>query len=451
MKLSTRLELYGAGVPAVLLCAAFALVGLALDHLLLGEIDRALLGQAAVESVSLFDRLAHVPHLHLDRSPMQAVAHDISASSALYGPDGQLRVQAPDASAVPRRLAPGPAGTPPRLHTVGGQRVLVVTIRSPDGLPHALRLAVPLHRHRSTMHTYWLAAGAIGLAVTLLLWRLQIRHARGLDQRIVALARHMRQLRAGDFSGAPAPDEEGDVVSELRNAIAEATAQLQAARDAQERLLADAAHELRTPLAAMRTDVDLALRRERDPAELRDTLRRTRQEVDRLAVLSQRLLDLAAVRQMAWDRPEGDVAEVVDEALQAHRNVAEARGVHLANGSMPRFIARFQADPLRQVLDNLLDNALQWAPRDTCVSVSLEVAPEAWRLIVADEGPGVPAAERDAIFAPFHRPNKGGTGAGLGLAIVRDVVERHGGRVWVEDRPDGKAGARFVVQIPQGA
>ena len=448
MKLSTRLQLYGAVVPAVLLCAAFGLVGLALGHLLLGEIDRALLGQAAVESVSLFDRLAHAPHLHLDRSPMQEVAHDISASSALYGPDGRLRVQAPVDITVPLQLVPGQTGAAPSLHTVAGQRVLVVSIRSPDGLPHALRLAVDLQRHRSTMRSYWQAAGAIGLAMTLLLLGLQIRHARMLDRRIVALARHMRGLRLGDFAGAPALDEEGDVVSELRNAIAEATAQLQAARDAQERLLADAAHELRTPLAAMRTDVDLALRKERDPAELRDTLHRTRQEVDRLAALSQRLLDHAAVRQTAWDRPEGDVAEVVDAAIRAQSSIAEARGIRLVRSGLPSLRARFQADPLRQVLDNLLDNALRLAPSDTSVTVHLEVTPEAWQVTVADQGPGVPAAQREAIFAPFHRPNKRGTGAGLGLAIVRDVVQRHGGSVWVEDRPDGQTGARFVVQIP---
>ena len=447
MKLSTRLQFYGAVVPALLLCAAFGLVGLALNHLLLAEIDRALLGQAAVESVSLFDRLAYPAHLHLDRSPMAAVANDISASSALYGPDGALRVQAPAGIVVPQQLLPGLAGSPPDLRTVEGQRVLVVTILSPHALPHALRLSVSLDRLSSTLRTYWQAAGAIGLAVTLLLLALQMRHARTLDRRIVALARHMRQLRAGEFGGLPQPDEEGDVVSELRQAIAEATAQLQAARDAQERLLADAAHELRTPLAAMRIDIDLALRKERDPKELRDTLHRTRQEVDRLAALSQRLLDLAAVRQTAWDQPEGDVAQVVEAALRAHRGVAEARAVQLVRHGLPSLQARFQPGPLRQMLDNLLDNALNLAPRDTAVSVSLEVVPEGWRLVVTDEGPGVPEAEREAIFAPFHRPNKGGSGAGLGLAIVRDVVERHGGRVWVQARPDGKQGARFVVQI----
>ena len=274
-----------------------------------------------------------------------------------------------------------------------------------------------------------------------------MRHARTLDRRIVALASHMRRLRAGEFGGSPQPDEEGDVVSELRQAIAEATAQFQAARDAQERLLADAAHELRTPLAAMRIDIDLALRKKRDSRELRDTLHRTRQEVDRLAALSQRLLDVAAVRQTAWDQPEGDVAQVVEAALQAHRGVAEARAVPLVRHGLPSLHARFQPGPLRQVLDNLLDNALNLAPRDTTVSVSLEVVPEGWHLVVTGEGPGVPEAQRQAIFAPFHRPNKGGTGAGLGLAIVRDVVERHGGQVWVQARPDGKPGARFVVQI----
>jgi signal transduction histidine kinase len=320
----------------------------------------------------------------------------------------------------------------------------VVTVGSPEGQPHALRLAVPLARHHATMRMYWRAAGAIGALVTLLLLGLQIRHARTLDRRIVGLAAHMRRLRQGDFDGLPPVDTGDDVLTELREAIADATARLQAARTAQERLLADAAHELRTPLAAMRTDIDIALRRERDPAELRETLKRSRQEVDRLALLSKQLLDLAALRQTEWDRAAGDVVQVIEEALQAHRAVAEERGVRLVRAGLPMLQARFQSAPLRQVVDNLLSNALRFAPRGSTVTVAVDRAGDKWRLTVQDEGAGVPEGEQQAIFQPFHRPDKSSSGAGLGLAIVQDVARRHGGRAYVDT---GGPGTRFVVEM----
>jgi signal transduction histidine kinase len=435
----------GAVVPVLLLGAALALIGLVLDRLLLDELDRALLGQAAVESVSLFDRLAHEPHLHLDRSPMPA-ARELSASGALYGPDGRLLVQTQGVVAAPAVLRPedGPA----KLETADDLRVLVVTVRSPEGRLHALRLAASLGRHRAVMRSYAQAATGVGLAVLALLAWLQVRHARALDARIQRLAAHMQRLRSGNFDDLPDADSTRDVIGDLRAAIAETTLQLRAAREAQERLLADAAHELRTPLAAMRTGVDLALRRERTPDELRETLARTREEVDRLTALAQRLLDLAAVRQAAWDMPEGELVAVVEDAMVAHAAAFAARDVGLVRAGEPQLHRRFQADPLRQVLDNLLANAIRFAPVGSTVTVEVAADGSGWRLAVCDRGPGVPEGEREAVFAPFARLDKSNPGAGLGLAIVQDVARRHGGRAWVEDAAPG---ARIVVTGASGA
>jgi signal transduction histidine kinase len=96
------------------------------------------------------------------------------------------------------------------------------------------------------------------------------------------------------------------------------------------------------------------------------------------------------------------------------------------------------------VVDNLLSNALRFAPRGSTVTASVERAGDKWRLSVQDEGPGVPEAQQEAIFQPFHRPDKSSSGAGLGLAIVQDVARRHGGRAYVAA---GGPGARFVVEM----
>ena len=444
MKLSTRLWLYGALVPALLLLAAFVVVGALLDQELRLGIDRALQAQAAVESVSLFDRLDHAPHLHLDRSPLPESMRLESATGALYGPDGALVAVEPADAEVPRRLAPLPWLRAPTLATVGRTRELMVPVHSPDGHPHVLRLAVSLQRHQDTMWAYVRAAALTSLAVAVGLFVLQWRQALGVHGRVMRLHAHMERLHAGDLDGQPAPDDHGDVLTQLRDGIADATDRLRAARTHQDRLLADAAHELRTPLAAMRTDIDVTLRRDRQPEELRDALDRTRGEVDRLAHLSTRLLDLASLRHTQAQVLRHDVVPLVRDAVAAMAAAAHDRGLTLDVQAPPTHVAAVDAAAWRQIVDNLLANALRFA--NTRVTLTVADLGDRWQFTVQDDGPGVPEAQRDAIFAPFHRPDKRGTGSGLGLAIVRDAVARHGGHVSVHAAlPHG---ARFVVEMP---
>ncbi|MBI5610521.1 MAG: sensor histidine kinase, partial [Deltaproteobacteria bacterium] len=293
MKLSVRLLLNGAVVPAGLVVCALMAVGFGLHQLLRQSVDRALLAQAAVESVSLFDR-PDGAHLHVALSPVHG-AQGMTAWAALYGPDGALRMKTPAQAQTPEHLlgavqlgepyledqpGPGPAG----------QRVLVVGVPGPDEQVWRLRLAQPLELQRSTMGAYTKAAALVGLLVLVGLFTLQIRFGRQLNARIERLAQHLRRLHRGDLDHQPAPDASGDVLSELRDLAQSATQRLRQAREDQQRLVADAAHELRTPLAVLRTDVDVTLRRERPPEQLREALERARDEVDRLAKLANDLL-----------------------------------------------------------------------------------------------------------------------------------------------------------------
>jgi signal transduction histidine kinase len=127
-----------------------------------------------------------------------------------------------------------------------------------------------------------------------------------------------------------------------------------------------------------------------------------------------------------------------------------ARDVEFVSRVEPGVVARIDRDAFRQVLLNLLDNAAKYGPRGQTVQVGMAVVRFAVRVWVRDRGPGVPREDRARIWEPYRRLDRPADatvgGSGIGLAVVRDVVELHGGRVWVEDARGG--GARFVVEIP---
>lgn len=449
MKLSTRLILAGAVLPVLALLGTLAAVGLAMDRLLLAELDRSLMAQAAVESVSLFDRLAG-PHLHSKESPLR---DRIATVSSLYDAEGTLRVASTDPRHVPAHLLAVVPTDSPRLHTeigvpTGEFRVLELAVTGPDQRPWALRLAVSLERHYATRIVFFKAAALVGLLVALGLFAAQVWQARLLHRRVEALAEHMRRLRSGDLDATPAPDVNRDMLGELRDLAADATLRLRAARDDQHRLVADAAHELRTPLAVLRTDIDVTLRRERSQAELRETLVRVREETDRLGSLARRLLDLASVRAEVREHQPIDVVPLLRGALEPWIATAAEKNLTLRAHLPVELQTRCDASGLRQVLDNLLANAFDFAPPHSEVEVRLALAGHRFVLQVRDCGPGVPEAQREAVFAPFHRLDHQRQGTGLGLAIVREVAEQHGGRAWIEAAPGG--GALVSVEFDLG-
>ncbi len=450
MKLSVRLLLNGAVVPAGLVVSALVAVGFGLYQLQRQSVDRALLAQAAVESVSLFDR-PDGAHLHVALSPMHG-AQGMTAWAALYGSDGALHMKTPAQAQVPAQLAgkvqlgephlqdepgPGPAG----------QRVLVVGVPGPDAKVWWLRLAQPLDLQHSTMVAYAKAAALVGLMVLLGLFTLQIRFARQLNARIERLAQHLRRLHLGDLDHVPAADPSGDVLSELRDLAQSATQRLRQAREDQQRLVADAAHELRTPLAVLRTDVDVTLRRERPPEQLREALERAREEVDRLAKLANDLLKLATMRREAAAVEAFDAVALARVAVLAWQGPAEERNVTVQLQSPATLPVRADSASLRRVLDNLLSNAMGFAPAGTAVDVAVAALEPGWQISVRDRGPGVPEADRESVFSPFYRLDRRRAGSGLGLAIVAQIAERHGGRAWVEAAEGG--GARFVVRFAE--
>ena len=449
MKLSTRLWLLGALLPVVVMLVALVIAGQVFRAALESSLDRALLAQGAAESVSLFDRVDG-PHLHMAESPLLEEVRPFAPTGALFDSQGRLIAHFPPLP-HPDDSGAGPAldGPASELRTEGDGagrfRVLLVRAKNDAGERYVLRLTASLEQVDESVRTFYLVALLVVLITGLILLAAQGVLGRRLAQRLGALSVHLQKMQKGQLDEAPAPDGAHDEIAALREVLASATEQLKTAREGQDRLLAEAAHELRTPLTVMRTTLDLALRRERTPAELREALSEARTEAERLARLATALLDRAAA-QRGWDRTVGDLSVVIDDAVEGMKSAAEDRGLWFDVSLERPASARFHAMALRQALDNVFGNALRFAPRGTAIEVRLARQAERWRLSVRDFGPGIAEAERERVFAPFHRLENTG-GAGLGLAIAREVLREHQGSIEAL-APESGSGALLVIELP---
>jgi two-component system OmpR family sensor kinase len=244
----------------------------------------------------------------------------------------------------------------------------------------------------------------------------------------------------------------GTALNGMLDRLEEAFSRRKASEDRLRDFIADASHELRTPLASIRGYAELyRMGAVADPAELERAMRRIEDEAARMGVLVEDLLTLARLDQIA-DAPhaELDLADLAADAVDDARATAPAREISL-DAAPARVLG--DAHQLRQVLANLLRNALMHTPNGTPIEVSVDRTPEAVRLVVRDHGPGLPTEDPDALFERFWRAEggreRGAAGAGLGLAIVAGIVGAHRGRVRAENAAGG--GAAFVVQLPAAA
>jgi signal transduction histidine kinase len=220
-----------------------------------------------------------------------------------------------------------------------------------------------------------------------------------------------------------------------------------------EDFVASVSHELRTPLAQVRLFTEtVLLGRCRSEDEERRFLEAAARETLRLGQLVDNILDFSKAERggLALTLTPRLLAPLVARITQAFQPLAATRGVRLQAELDPAAGAAVDEAGLTRLLLNLLDNAVKYGPEQAEVTVRLSRAGGAVELAVEDRGPGVPKGEREAIFAPFQRLDRDrrsrATGAGIGLAIVRELTTRHGGECRVEERPGG--GARFVVSLP---
>jgi signal transduction histidine kinase len=219
------------------------------------------------------------------------------------------------------------------------------------------------------------------------------------------------------------------------------------------RFTADASHELRSPLTLMRTEVEVALARERPAAEYVVALGRVHGELDHLGRVVDQLLLLAQADagRLVPQRAAVDVADVVEEAAARWRGPAAARGLSISVDAPA--MGTLAADPhlLRRVLDNLLDNAVRHSPAGGRIDLRAWRHEPDWLFDVSDQGPGVPPAQRESIFERFTRldpaRSRQSGGAGLGLALSAAVARAHGGALELADAD--APGARFRLRLPE--
>ncbi len=306
-----------------------------------------------------------------------------------------------------------------------------------EELVWALAVAVPLTVIVAGVGAYWLARRSLA----------------PLEQVI----RTAREISVEDLQRRLHVPARSNELAALVTALNDLLARLEEGFSALGRSAADASHEIRTPISALVTELEVALRRPRASAEWEGVARRSLVELRRLAGLLDELLTFAKAQgDVIRTRANVDVREQVDLVLAAWGREAAERGVHLssaAEGGDAPAVMTGSADGIATVIRNLVENALHHTPRGGTVRASVASGSGHVTLVVEDSGAGIPVVDRERVFLPFcrgdHAVRTGSAGFGLGLAIVRRIVEAHGGRVAVADSVLG--GARFTVELSRSA
>ncbi|MFC6287208.1 sensor histidine kinase [Nocardioides sp. GCM10027113] len=342
-------------------------------------------------------------------------------------------------------VAGGDASYSVRTIGAGDTDYRVVTVPTVPG--QALVLAQSIEPQQETLARLGLVmllfggagvivAGMAGWAVA----RNGLRPVRRLTVAVEEIAR-TEDLR-------PLPVEGDDEIARLATAFNQMLTALAASRDRQRQLVADAGHELRTPLTSLRTNLDLLSQADTAgglPAEARaELLDDVRAQIEELTTLIGDLVELAREEPLAPVVEPVDLAEIIDRALARVRRRAPAVHFDVRAGS---WWVVGEAAGLERAVTNLLDNAAKWSPPDGSVTVRIADGV----LTVDDHGPGIPTQDLPHVFDRFYRAEEARSmpGSGLGLSIVKQVVERHAGTVSAEPRPGG--GTRLVVRLPGAA
>jgi two-component system OmpR family sensor kinase len=324
-----------------------------------------------------------------------------------------------------------------RSSPTGDFRVLVAgtldqLAREQQRLSRMLMMATPAAVLLASGICWWVASSALR-PLTAMAAEAEAITARSLDRRLSVEA-------AGDETG------------QLARSFNRLLDRLGAALHAERQFMADASHELRTPVSVVRTAAEVSLGRPgRDESYYRDVLTIVNEQSVRLGRIVEDMLALA--RADAGGYPMSahplDLGEVVAESVRAASLMAAWAGVRLSGASGDEVAAVGDDGLLRQLMTNLLHNAIEYTPGGGRVEVSLTVDGRDVTIAVADTGVGIPEADRERVFGRFVRldpARAGNSGAGLGLPIARWIAEMHHGTLTLESNADG--GCTFVARLP---
>jgi two-component system sensor histidine kinase MprB len=439
--LRTRFALAFAAV-AVIVAATVGLLSFhAASERIYQEIDTSL--QSAVTAVSSGQTDLLTAPAASGRGPRRGgprpMVAQILAADGTATPIGPSNLRLPVTAAAQQVAAGGTAG---RMDVaegeIEGESFRVLTVTRPEG--GALQVAVDVE---DTEHVLEDMANEIALASTAVLvvaagvgWLL----ARRITRRLEALAGVAEEVSLHGGVDRQVPLQGSDEVGRLSSAFNTMLARLAAARDAQERLIQDAAHELRTPLTSLRTNASVLRRFGELPPDARGRLIDDVQgETRELSHLVDELVELALDRRADEPDQAVDLGAVADAAAArvTRRSGREIR-VDAEHTSV-----RGRRHGLERAIGNLLENAAKFDGGDTPIEVHVHRG----RVAVLDRGPGIDAADAGRVFDRFYRADAARAlpGSGLGLSIVQDVADAHGGTVFAGARPGGGAEVGFTV------
>jgi len=269
-----------------------------------------------------------------------------------------------------------------------------------------------------------------------------------------ALTRTARTISGQNLSSRLQKLDTGDELQRLSDTLNEMLERIEKAFLRITQFTGDASHELRTPISLMRTEAEIALRRERDPDAYREALQHILKETERASVLIEDLLALARADsgKEFLQLQAIELGGFVHGFVTGWQPLVSSAGHQLTSAAGGDRQAWVMADEaaLRRVLTILLDNAVKYTPTPGRINVALEDHQADVTVSVSDTGPGISAEEQPKVFERFYRIDKARgravSGAGLGLAIARWIVERHGGTITVESAPG--EGSKFSVHLP---
>jgi signal transduction histidine kinase len=416
------LQIYGAVLAVILLFAILMAGAFWLFDDDSGRTDRLQQMQAFAEAVM---PPADAPPQRLDRFA-RAIAEPFDVDLTIYDASGDVLVRL--GRNVPRPPATGGSRW---IRKRRGRRAIALALS--DGR----WIVMEGDRGGRPIPHLFAAIAMLTLATGVAVYPL----VRRLTRRLEVLKEHVEALGDGRLDER-VPVEGSDEIAKLAGAFNRTADRIERLVADKTRLLANTSHELRTPLTRLRMAIALL---HEDPRP--DLLARIDQDIEELNELIGELLvasRLDAPEQIYENERVDLLALVAEEA--ARLEGVEVRGVSSSVDGNPKL--------LRRLVRNLLENALRHGEIPVEVEVGVEPGQEATRvrLVVADRGPGIPESERERIFEPFYRPagqSSSEGGVGLGLALVRQIAERHAGQICCEPRMGG--GTRFVLELPAAA
>jgi len=446
-----RLTIYWTAITAVILFAAGLLIMVMFARAMWSTLDAALMEEADTTAAAIPHSSAADTKLILQRlsqekdlGPGRRVR--LIAGGHVVFDVGDTGADLPDARATADSVVDGGQhryrfaivplrvnGEPGWLQD-GADAALVR--RTVAHLRNALLLVIPIILALCVAGGYWMAGWALA----------------PVNQVTDALARiGPRDLR----QRLPLPrvdDEAGQLIA----AINQLLERLELASAAQQRFVSEAAHELRTPLAVLRSGLEVTLQRPRGAEENRAALEQAMDEVERLCAIAEDLLALARLdAEPAVERTQVDLSEIAAEASAMAQTLAEAKhqefaqdfAQDLAIDAHKRIVVHGSAGDLRRVVLNLLDNAVKFTPERGKIEIGVTTNGSTALISVRDSGPGIDPRDIDHIFDPFYRSRgANGRGSGLGLALGREIVRRHGGVIQAANRAAG--GCEVQVRLP---